>query len=243
MSYEQFREQCATAGDDIITAVDDDFFIEGTRFSEGVKFGRESLKQRIRALPLPEVAQELDTWKLFRQAMYLRTYRTCAQYLMSNAHGRWDGSAKAYNHQELCKDFIAAVKGCDPDIVRRNYEAEYQSVHTETQKLTDNLDSEIGFPTDSRPDYDDLEPKFFSRFFDLAMSALNVHPPVASDAEALRKENESFKSAMSKRGYVMSESTLGTYRLIIGFETLVDTIEAHSVIAALKKGGTNEQGN
>lgn len=119
------------------------------------------------------------TAMLFKQACRLHTSFTIARYLMSNAHGRWDGAEKAQRHSELCSFYVATVRGVDDvDMVRRGfpvcYENDYQAVHDATQALTDHLDEEIGFPLDSRPDYDKLTPLFFERFHSLALHALGV---------------------------------------------------------------------
>lgn len=108
----------------------------------------------------------------FRHVCWLHTRHTIGRYLMSNAEGRWDGFEKALRHRELCQFYVAAVKGTDhPDKVDVTSE-DFLAVHTATQELTDRLDEAIGFPISGRPDYDDLEPKFFEKFHDLAMAAL-----------------------------------------------------------------------
>lgn len=125
---------------------------------------------------LPATLHTLDVWKLFKQALFVGMERDCLHYLMANAHGRRDGALKAHQHMELCKFLVAAVRGCDPDLVRRYHEDDYDAVHDGTQALTSYLDDVIGFPLDSRPDYDDLVPKFFDRFFNLAMQSLRIEP-------------------------------------------------------------------
>jgi hypothetical protein len=95
------------------------------------------------------------------------------RYLMSNAQGREDGAEKAARHLELCAFYVAVVHGyADPDDARRERHDEWLRVHEATQALTDNLDEEIGFPLDRRPNYDILAPAFFKRFHALAMQAL-----------------------------------------------------------------------
>lgn len=111
--------------------------------------------------------------KLFKQACWLHLSFTVHRYLMCNAHGRWDGAEKAQRHDEMCRFYVAIVHEIeDVDLVRRTHEDAYQAVHSKTQALTDNLDSEINFPLSSRPDYKALAPLFFERFHDLAMGAL-----------------------------------------------------------------------
>lgn len=112
---------------------------------------------------------------LLKNACRIHTLHAVTRYLISNSIGRRDGAAKAHWHSELCQFYVALIKGQeDPDTVRRYYEADYQRVHTATQKLTDHLDTEIGFPLDEEPNYDALEPKFFERFHALAMEALST---------------------------------------------------------------------
>lgn len=111
--------------------------------------------------------------KLFKQACWLHLSFIINRYLMSCAEGRWDGAEKAQRHDELCKFYVAVVRGLDSeDLVRRHHEDDYQGVHSITQALTDNLDTEIHFPLTGRPDYEQLAPLFFERFHDLAMRAM-----------------------------------------------------------------------
>lgn len=110
----------------------------------------------------------------FENACRIHTSHMIHRYLMSNAYERWDGYEKALRHEELCKFYVAAVHGLDPDFVRRTHEKEYQAVHTITQQLTDHMDTQIGFPLVSRPDYDALVPLFFDRFHELALAALGI---------------------------------------------------------------------
>lgn len=119
--------------------------------------------------------QELAAEARFRQACWLAMRFTIGRYLMSNAKGRWDGAEKAHRHEELCKFYVAAVRAVELDDVRVHHEADYKAVHDHTQKLTDNLDEAIGFPLESDPDYDVLEPKFFERFHVLALEALPAY--------------------------------------------------------------------
>lgn len=115
---------------------------------------------------------------LFKNACFISCNFAMMRYLMSNAHGRQDGAEKALRHAELCIFYVAAVKGMkDTDLVRRFHEDAFKAVHKNTQKLTDNLDEEIGFPLESRPDYDELLPLFFEKFHALALEALNVEQP------------------------------------------------------------------
>lgn len=120
--------------------------------------------------------QDLATEARFRQACWLAMSHTIGRYLMSNAKGRWNGAEKAHCHEHLCKFYVAAVRGVELDDVRVDHGEDYKAVHDNTQKLTDNLDEAIGFPLESTPDYEVLEPKFFERFHVLALEALAESP-------------------------------------------------------------------
>ncbi len=108
----------------------------------------------------------------FRRACQIHTDSLIARYLIVNSEGRLDGAEKAERHSELCAFYVAVHKGCLPHDVMRMHFPDYRKVHEKTQELTDFLDEQIGFPIAGTPDYDDLIPKFFERFHDLAMSAL-----------------------------------------------------------------------
>jgi hypothetical protein len=111
---------------------------------------------------------------LFKQACWLHTRLIIGRYLISNAHGQWNGAEKAQRHMELCQFYVAVMRGYDdPDNVRPGVSSDYQKVHLETQKLTDRLDEKIGFPLDAPPDLDKFEPLFFDQFHDLAVAALS----------------------------------------------------------------------
>lgn len=116
--------------------------------------------------------------QMFKQACRLSLDHAIRRYLMSNAKGRLDGYEKAQRHIELCTFYVAAVRGVDDlAMVRRGsegHEDDFQAVHDATQALTDHLDEVIGFPLDSRPDYDALAPLFFEHFHSMAMQALGV---------------------------------------------------------------------
>jgi hypothetical protein len=113
------------------------------------------------------------TERHFKRALRNATSFLIARYLMANSHGRLDGHEKAERHRDLCLIFVSALCDIPIDEVRRQRnEPKYQAVHTETQQLTGYLDREIGFPLTSHPDYDVLEPKFFNRFYQLAVKAL-----------------------------------------------------------------------
>lgn len=111
---------------------------------------------------------------VIRSACWLSTELAVHRYLMSCADGRWDGFEKAQRHDELCTYYVAVFRGCSKQDVRQRYEADWDAVHDETQKLTDSLDEVIGFPLAGVPDYDALAPKFFEHFHRLALNALGV---------------------------------------------------------------------
>ncbi|KVP39842.1 hypothetical protein [Burkholderia ubonensis] len=138
-------------------------------------YGREASTKEVPVYVLKEAVLPsvvLDADARFRQACWLSMQHTIMRYLMSNAHGRWDGAEKAHRHDELCRFYVAAIRGVETDRVRREYEDDYQLVHDHTQSLTSHLDETIGFPLESIPDYDCLAPKFFARFHELALEAL-----------------------------------------------------------------------
>lgn len=109
---------------------------------------------------------------LFKNACRLHLDFPIHRYLMANAEGRWDGAEKAQRHLEMSYFYAAVVHGVSEDQARIFHDETYMAVHDNTQTLTDNLDTEIGFPLTGRPDYDALAPKFFERFHELAMQAL-----------------------------------------------------------------------
>ena len=108
----------------------------------------------------------------FKHACWLHLSFAINRYLMSNAEGRYDGAEKAIRHLGMSYFYAAVVKGVDIDTARIHHHDEYMAVHDHTQTLTDNLDTEIGFPLTGRPDYDKLAPLFFEKFHTLAMQAL-----------------------------------------------------------------------
>lgn len=115
---------------------------------------------------------------MFKNACRLHTQFAVGRYLMSNAHGRWDGAEKAQRHLQLCQFYVAAVRGFDDEQKVLLESSDFKAVHKETQKLTDHLDEVIGFPLDSTPDYEKLEPLFFERFHALALQALGIEDAI-----------------------------------------------------------------
>ncbi len=94
------------------------------------------------------------------------------RYLLSNTHGRLNGTEKAEAHLKLSAIFIAYKYRCSID---RAESHEYlMTVHDATQELTGQLDKEIGFPIKDAScdiDYDMFAGRFFSRFVQLAEKA------------------------------------------------------------------------
>jgi hypothetical protein len=91
-------------------------------------------------------------------------------YLRSCSRDHASGFAKAEAHRELCILFVKSLTG------KRKVNSltpEYKKVHDHTQKLTGYMDTEIGFKIFTNPDYVELEPKFFERFYQLACEALD----------------------------------------------------------------------
>jgi hypothetical protein len=112
-----------------------------------------------------------------KNACWAALERDCTQYLISNADGREDGALKAHMHDQLCRFMVAAIHGGDTDSVRLDFDEAWHAVHDGTQALTDHLDTELGFPVSGRPEYETMVPKFFDRFFTLAMTAMGIVVP------------------------------------------------------------------
>jgi len=112
---------------------------------------------------------------LFKNACRIHTGFAVNRYLMSNAAGRQCVAEKAQRHMELCSFYVATFFGGDPELVPAMHSEAYETVHSATQALTDYLDERIGFPLNSRPDYEQLAPLFFEEFHSLAVDALRGH--------------------------------------------------------------------
>jgi len=131
-----------------------------------------------------EVVTERDKWRRrTKRALRNATHFSVARYLMANTAGRLDGCEKADEHRRLCRMFVSII--CDIPYERvTSIQNKYKAVHEHTQQLTAYLDEAIGFPLhDTRPDYEKLEPKFFNRFYDLALEALKVTPTPKEGSE------------------------------------------------------------
>jgi len=114
--------------------------------------------------------------KMLKRAMRNAVSFDIIRYLIVNSPGRGDGFEKAERHREICRYFVSVL--CDIDIEKVNtLTPEYKAVHTGTQKLTGYLDIEIGLPMDPEVDldYDTLEPKFFDRFYELAVKSVKEY--------------------------------------------------------------------
>lgn len=130
----------------------------------------------------------LSEQDLFKNACRIHTAWTIDRYLMSNAVNRHDPAEKVERHIELCRFYVAAVRGCFPEDAIRDYEEDFDQLHDESQDLTSSLDTEIGFPLDQTPDYADLNPRFFERFHEIACRVLGV-PALCATVKALRERD------------------------------------------------------
>lgn len=102
-----------------------------------------------------------------RHMLWLLMEFPIRRYLLSNTHGRLNGNEKAEQHIAMSAIFLAYKKMCSIEKARND--EDWIKIHDATQKLTDNLDKEIGFPIYEAPeDYDELGRKFFDRFVELA---------------------------------------------------------------------------
>ncbi|RUU78234.1 hypothetical protein [Mesorhizobium sp. M7A.F.Ca.MR.362.00.0.0] len=108
----------------------------------------------------------------FLNAMRLLTRLNCAQYLLSNLRKRPNGALKAHHHEQLTRLYVAAVRGVDPDLVRRIHDADYHAVHDATAaELTNQLDQIIAFDLDGDVG-DRLIERFFRAFHRIALRVL-----------------------------------------------------------------------
>jgi hypothetical protein len=108
-----------------------------------------------------------DIEKQNRHLLWMNMEFPIVRYLLSNTHGRLNGTEKAERHIDLCAIFLASKLFCSIDKARSN--DNWIRIHDATRKLTDNLDGEIGFPIFETPeDYEQLALKFFDRFLELA---------------------------------------------------------------------------
>ena len=122
--------------------------------------------------------------EMFRRAARIHLDFALYRYLMSNAHGRWDGAEKAVRHGEICKFYVSAILGDNSTHNAEDLADAYKRVHSATQVVTDHLDESIGFPLDSEPDYDALVPVFFEKIHNIALQCLATCPSQAKFAHA-----------------------------------------------------------
>ncbi|SFF33342.1 hypothetical protein [Paracidovorax wautersii] len=132
---------------------------------------------------------------LVKHSLWLALEHTVNRYLMSNAHGRQSGAEKAQRHDELCCHYVATFRQTSLDKVKRTHEDEYQRVREHTRQLTDHLDTVIGFPLNSTPDYEDLASKFFTAFHLHAVAALcgSAAAPAEDEHPAMQRMRQQFE--------------------------------------------------
>lgn len=121
----------------------------------------------------------MDFEKILKTACRIHTADMIHRYLMVNAEGRQDGALQAHWHIKLCQFYTAlAFNYFDPDkviVFKDGADDLFDKIHEATQdKLTDHLDTVIGFPLKGRPDYDRLAPLFFVHLHRIAMEQINV---------------------------------------------------------------------
>lgn len=110
--------------------------------------------------------------KALERSCWLALKFNVDRYLMSCTYGREDGSEKAQVHREMCI-FMMGVFG----VAERDTEA-FEKIHIKTQELTGYMDEVIGFQLKTkRPNYEELGPKFFKKFYGLAQEALLTSKP------------------------------------------------------------------
>jgi len=111
--------------------------------------------------------------QLLKQALRVSTQFWVYRYLIC---ARTDGAGKAEAHRELCCIFIAVFFDLNIDGVNTLSRC-YQEIHEATQELTGKLETAIGYPIDRDVDidYEDLAPKFFDKFYELALAAIKKY--------------------------------------------------------------------
>jgi hypothetical protein len=110
---------------------------------------------------------------LLKRALRFATRGLIHDYLYSI---RTSGGLKYEAHRELCNIFVHIFL----DLPERELSVLHpcwKKVHEDTQQFTGRLESEIGFPEDWNEDidYHDLEPKFFEKFYKLAVKSINEY--------------------------------------------------------------------
>ena len=117
--------------------------------------------------------------KYFKNACAIHLRFIIARYLMANTFGRLDGAEQAQRHIEMCEFYTAiAFNTSGTDGVRNRFDGAeefFSKLHDTSQdKLTDHLDTVIGFPLDKQPDYNKMELLFFDIFHGIAVDKI-VH--------------------------------------------------------------------
>jgi hypothetical protein len=108
-----------------------------------------------------------------KHLMWLLMKREIMRYLNACADEYENGAVKAEVHFGLSSIFVAGYCMCEIERAANFYYTRWSLVHDKTQELTDYLDEEIGFPRKGDPDYEELAPKFFDKFYDIAKKALD----------------------------------------------------------------------
>ena len=105
-----------------------------------------------------------------RHLLWMSMEFAIGRYLLANIRSRANGCEKAQRHIEISSIFLASKLLCDIDKAKSGHWDEMMRIHDATQKLTCNLDKEIGFDIDDDcpENLRDLELKFFDRFLELA---------------------------------------------------------------------------
>ena len=115
------------------------------------------------------MASPADTAE-YRCAMWLLNGMHAAQYLLSHTRSRMNGAVKAEQHRAMCVNYVATLKGVEPDAVYREPWL-YDAIHdTTADELTNHLGKAIGFNPDAHVSGEMIE-KFFSAFHRIAVRA------------------------------------------------------------------------
>ena len=95
-----------------------------------------------------------------------------AQYLLACTRRVSNGAAKAFRHEALTVAYVAAVRNCTPDQVRRRYVSDYRTVHdTTAREVTDRLDAVAGFDLENVDEA--VIERFFQSFHKSALASLS----------------------------------------------------------------------
>jgi hypothetical protein len=116
-------------------------------------------------LCVPFLTKEKDMTKTEKHLFWLLIEFQIHRYLLANT--RLNGFEKAEQHIDMSALFVALKLLITSDGARRHHWKKVMAIHDYTQKLTDNLDTEIGFPIGEEVDdinYEQLSRKFFNKF-------------------------------------------------------------------------------